>query len=106
MSIYSATAVPSLDLLGGVETIQRLLKPHTEIAKIAWDEQNSRTVAVLETHGAHNAVQVIAESMKAFDAPLLECRSLAHAVTHAKALAHSNNVVDFEGFDSHDPYRL
>ena len=106
MSIYSATALPSLDLLGGVETIQRLLKPHTEIAKIAWDEQNSRTVAVLETHGAHNAVQVIAESMKAFDAPLLECRSLAHAVTHAKALAHSNNVVDFEGFDSHDPYRL
>ena len=106
MSIYSATAVPSLDLLGGVETIQRLLKPHTEIAKIAWDEQNSRTVAVLETHGAHNAVQVIAESMKTFDAPLLECRSLAHAVTHAKALAHSNNVVDFEGFDSHDPYRL
>jgi len=106
MSIYSATALPSLDLLGGVETIQRLLKPHTEIAKIAWDEQNSRTVAVLKTHGAHNAVEVIAESMKAFDAPLLECRSLAHAVTHAKALAHSNNVVDFEGFDSHDPYRI
>jgi len=106
MSIYSATALPSLDLLGGVETIQRLLKPHTEIAKIAWDERNSRTVAVLKTQGAHNAVEIIAESMKAFDAPLLECRSLAHAVTHAKALAHSNNVVDFEGFDSHDPYRI
>jgi hypothetical protein len=106
MSIYSATALPSLDLLGGVETIQRLLKPHTEITKIAWDEQNSRTVAVLKTQGAHNALEVIAESMKVFDAPLVECRSLAHAVTHAKALAHSNNVVDFEGFDSHDPYRL
>jgi hypothetical protein len=106
MSIYSTTALPSLDLLGGVETIQRLLKPHTEITKIAWDEQNSRTVAVLKTQGAHNALNVIAEAMKPFDAPLLECRSLAHAVTHAKALAHSNNVVDFEGFDSHDPYRL
>lgn len=106
MSIYSATALPSLDLLGGVETIQRLLKPHTEITKIAWDERNSRTVAVLKTHGEHKALEVIADSMKVFDAPLLECRSLADAVTHAKALAHSNNVVDFEGFDSHDPYSL
>jgi hypothetical protein len=88
MSIYSATALPSLDLLGGVETIQRILKPHTEIAKIAWDEHNSRTVAVLKTQGSHNAVEVIADAMKAFDAPLLECRSLAHAVVHAKALAH------------------
>jgi hypothetical protein len=106
MSIYSATALPSLDLLGGVETIQRILKPHTEITKIAWDEHNSRTVAVLKTQGSHNAVEVIADAMKVFDAPLLECRSLAHAVTHAKALAHTNNVVDFEGFDSEDPYRL
>jgi len=106
MSIYSATALPSLDLLGGVETIQRLLKPHTEIKKIAWDEQNSRTVAVLKTQGEHNAVESIADSMKAFQVPLYECRSLADAVTHARFLAHSNNIVDFEGFDSHDPYSL
>jgi hypothetical protein len=106
MSIYSTTALPSLDLIGGVETLQRILLPHTEIAKIAWDQKNLRTVAVLETHGAHNAFETIVDAMKAFEAPLFECKSLSDAVTHAQLLAKNKNVVDFTPFDSQDPYSL
>jgi len=106
MSIYSTTALPSLDLLGGVETLQRILKPHTAIAKIAWDQKNLRTIAVLETHGSHNAFETVADAMKTFEAPIFECKSLTDAVTHARLLAKNENVVDFTGLDTKDPYSL
>jgi hypothetical protein len=108
MSIYSTTALPSLDLLGGVEALQRLLdqKAHTHIAKIAWDEETSRTIAVLETHGEQKAVDAIAEIMQRFQIELIKCRSLSHAVLQASTLAHNKNVVDFTGFDHNDPYSI
>jgi uncharacterized membrane-anchored protein YjiN (DUF445 family) len=108
MSIYSTTALPSLDLLGGVEALQRLLdqKAHTHIAKIAWDDENSRTIAVLETNGQQNAVDAVAEIMQRFQLELIECRSLAHAVSLACTLAHNKDVVDFTGFVNSDPYSI
>ena len=108
MSIYSTTALPSLDLLGGVEALQRLLdqKAHTHITKIAWDDENSRTIAVLETNGKQNAVDAVAEIMQRFQLELIECRSLAHAVSLACTLAHNKDVVDFTGFVNSDPYSI
>jgi hypothetical protein len=106
MSIYSTTAMPSLDLLGGVEAIQRMLKPHTEISKVAWDETNSRAVAVLETHGGQNALQSITSALREMEVPIFECKSLTDAVITARILSSSENVVDFTPFSTDDPFSV
>jgi 3-deoxy-D-manno-octulosonic acid (KDO) 8-phosphate synthase len=106
MTLYATTVVPSLDLLSGVQTIQRLLQSHTEISNVAWDEANQITVAVLETHGPHHCLEAVTETLKQFEVPVIECRGLVHAINKAKELAHTENVVEFESFRVEDSFNI
>ena len=94
MTLYSTTAVPSYNLFGGVDALQRILKPHTEIARVAWDEKNHLTVAVLETHGTHNCLDAVARSLKQFEVMLFECDDLVQAIKKAKELAHTEEIFE------------
>lgn len=106
MTLYATTVVPSYDLLSGVETIQRLLQSHTEISNVAWDEANRITVAVLETHGPHHCLSAVAETLKQFELPVIECRGLIHAINKAKELAHTDNVVEFQSYRVEDSFNI
>lgn len=106
MTLYATTAVPSLDLLGGVETLQRLLQPHTEVASAAYDDDTQTTVAVLKTNGTHLALEAVRDTLSRFQLPLNEARSFAYAVHKAQELAHGHNVVEIGDYRLEDSFSL
>lgn len=106
MTLYSTTAIPALDLLGGVETLQRLLLPHTEITNIAWDSQTQSTIAVLKTSGSALCLNPIREALQRFQVPLNEAQTLAGALYQAKELAHGQEIVEINGYALEDSFVL
>lgn len=102
MTLYSTTALPSLDLIGGVETIQRLLLPHTAIAQIGWDNNTRTTVAVLKTEGTELALNAIRDTLVAFNLPFIPSHTLTEAIRYARNLAHNDNVVEFQEYRLED----
>jgi hypothetical protein len=106
MTLYATTAVPSLDLLGGVETLQRLLQPHTEVASAAYDDDTQTTVAVLKTNGGQLCLNAVRESLSRFELPVNEARSLAYAIHKAQELANGHNVVEIGDYRLEDSSTL
>ena len=106
MTLYTTTAVPSLDLLGGVETLQRLLQPHTEISRVAWDGEHQQTIAVLKTNGDYKLVEEVAKLMNRFELPLYEARGLVDAIHTASAMANTDDVVEIGDYKLEDTYSL
>jgi hypothetical protein len=106
MTLYATTAVPSLNLLGGVETLQRILQPHTEITNVAWDEEHQTTVAVLKTNGEHNCLEAVAEVMQRFQVPLIESKDLIDAIHTAKVMANTHELVEIGDYKIEDSYSL
>jgi len=102
MTLYATTSLPSLDLIGGVETLQRLLLPHTAIAQIAWDNDTQTTVAVLKTEGTELALYAIRDTLTSWNLPFIESSNLLSAIQKAKELAHNDNVVEFEEYRLED----
>lgn len=102
MTLYSTTALPSLDLISGVENIQRLLLSHTAIAAIGFDNNTLTTVAVLKTEGTVYALQAIRDTLVKFDLPFIQSRTLTEAIRNAKNLAHNENVVEFQEYRLED----
>lgn len=106
MTLYATTAVPSLDLLGGVETLQRLLQPHTEVASAAYDDDTQTTVAVLKTNGGELCLNAVRETLSRFQLPVDEARSLAYAIHKAEKLAHGHHVVEIGDYKMEDSFSL
>jgi len=106
MTLYATTAVPSLDLLGGVETLQRLLQSHTQVASAAYDNDTQTTVAVLKTNGGQLCLKAVRDSLSRFELPLNEARSFAYAVHKAQELANGHDVVEIGDYRLEDSYTL
>ena len=106
MTLYATTAVPSLDLLGGVETLQRLLQPHTEVASAAYNNDTQTTVAVLKTNGGELCLNAVRETLNRFQLPVDEARSLAYAIHKAQEMAHGHNVVEIGDYRLEDSFSL
>lgn len=106
MTLYATTAVPSLDLLGGVETLQRILQSHTEVASAAYDEDTQLTVAVLKTYGGELCLNSVRETLSRFQLPLNEARSFAYAVHKAQEMAHGHDVVEIGNYRLEDSFSL
>lgn len=106
MTLYSTTAVPSLDLLGGVETLQRLLQSHTQVAGAAYDAATQTTVAVLKTNGGEIALKAVRDTLSRFQLPVDEARTFAYAVHKAEEMAHGHNVVEIEDYRLEDSVGL
>ncbi len=106
MTLYSTTAVPSLDLLGGVETLQRLLQNHTQVANAAYDNDTQTTVAVLKTEGGELCLKAVHETLSRFHLPVDEARSLAYAIHKAQEMAHGHDVVEIGDYRLEDTFSL
>jgi hypothetical protein len=106
MTLYATTAVPSLDLLGGVETLQRILQSHTEVASAAYDDDTQTTVAVLKTNGGELCLNSVRDTLSRFQLPLDEARSFAYAVHKAQEMAHGHNVVEIGDYRLEDSFSL
>lgn len=106
MTLYATTAVPSLDLLGGVETLQRLLQSHTAVASAAFDETTQTTIAVLKTEGGQLCLNAVRESLSRFQLPVEEARSFAYAVHVAQEKAHGTSVVEIGDYRLEDTFSL
>lgn len=102
MTLYSTTALPSLDLIGGVETLQRMLLPHTAISQVAWDKDTQTTVAVLKTEGTQLALNALADTLIRFNIPFIYSCDLVSAIQVAQELAHNDNVVEFQEYRLED----
>lgn len=106
MTLYATTAVPSLDLLGGVETLQRLLQEHTEVASAAYDDETQTTVAVLKTNGGELCLNAVRDTLSRFKLSVNESRSLAYAIHQAQEMAHGHNVVEIGDYKLEDSFSL
>lgn len=106
MSMYTTTAVPSLDALGGLETISRLLQPHTEIIEAAWDAKSGNTVAVLETRGPIGCLKAVAEIINQFKLPLYQSSSFNDIHLKAQEFAHEAELVEITNFRLEDTFSL
>jgi len=106
MTLYSTTALPSLDLIGGVETLQRMLLPHTAISQVAWDKDTQTTVAVLRTEGTQLALNAIADTLARFNVPFIYSCDLLSAIQVAKELAHNEDVVEIGDYRLEDSLSL
>lgn len=106
MTLYTTTAVPSFDLLGGIDTLQRLLQSHTEIERVVWDERTQTTVAVLKTNGTQICLKAVADTLDRFKLPLIESEGLAEAIQTAKVMAHAQDVFELCGYKLEDTFSL
>jgi len=106
MTLYATTAVPSLNAIGGVETLQRILQSHTEVAGAVYDNDTQTTVAVLKTHGGELCLNSVRETLSRFQLPLDEARSLAYALHKAQEMAHGHNVVEIGNYRLEDSFSL
>lgn len=102
MTLYATTAVPSLDLLGGVETLQRILQSHTEVASAAFDEKTLTTIAVLKTNGGISALDAVRDTLKRFELHIEEARSLAWAIHKANEMSNGVDVVEIGNYRLED----
>lgn len=106
MTLYATTAVPSLDLLGGVETLQRLLQSHTQVANAAYDDATQTTVAVLKTDGGELCLNAVRETLSRFKLSVDEARSLPYAIHQAQEMAHGHDVVEIGDYRLEDSSTL
>ena len=106
MTLYATTAVPSLDLLGGVETLQRLLQSHTEVSSAVYDDATQTTIAVLKTEGSQLCLNAVRDTLSRFQLPVEEARSFAYAVHKAQEMAHGQDVVEIGNYRLEDSFSL
>ena len=102
MTLYATTAVPSLDFLSGVETLQRILQTHTLVASAAYDDDTQTIVAVLKTEGGHLALDSVRDTLTRYQLPFNEMRSFAYAVHKAQEMAHGHQVVEIGDYRLED----
>jgi len=102
MTLYATTAVPSLDFLSGVETLQRILQSHTQVAGAAYDNHTQTIVAVLKTEGGQLALDAVRDTLSRYQLPLNEVRSFAYAVHKAQEMAHGRQVVEIGDYRLED----
>lgn len=89
--MFATTAVPSLDGLSGIETLQRLISPSVHISHVGWNDKEKVTVAILE--GEDNLLKQIQDNLKQYAVPFEQTRTISLAINKAKKLA---NVVEFD----------
>lgn len=104
MSLYATTVIPSLDGVGGVDTLQRLVNDATLISHAIYDEESHSTVAILKTTGGDVGIRNLRETLNRFDVPLITSHSLLDAISKAKKFAHDKELVDVADYHLLDSY--
>ena len=104
MSLYATAVIPSLDGVGGVNTLQRLVNDSTLVAHAIYDAETQSTVAILKTIDNELVLRNLAESLKRFDVALVTSHSLLDAISKAKKLAHDRDLVEITDYHLEDSF--